>query len=72
MQNLTFKSILSWALIALSIIFILQNLVTVEVKFLMWSLSVPRAVLVAVMIGIGFVIGWFFSQHHHQKDTESS
>lgn len=67
MQKLTFKSILSWALIAFSVLFILQNLVTVEVKFLIWSLSVPRAVLVAVMIGIGFVIGLIFAQHRHTK-----
>lgn len=67
MLQLTAKSIFTWTLIALSALFILQNLVMVNVTFLFWNLSLPRALMMAIMIGIGFVIGWVFAQHRASK-----
>lgn len=62
------KSILSITLITLSVIFLLQNMVTVKIEFLMWSLAVPRALLVVILIGIGFMIGLLFSNFsNHNK-----
>lgn len=61
------KSILSIILITLSVIFLLQNMVTVKIEFLIWSLTVPRALLVVILIGIGFIIGLLvsnYSNHH--------
>jgi len=62
------KSIVSITLITLSVIFLLQNMVTVRIEFLMWSLAVPRALLVVILIGIGFIIGLLFSNfsNHHK------
>ena len=62
------KLILSIILITLSVIFLLQNMVTVKIEFLMWSLAIPRALMVVILIGIGFIIGLLFSNFsNHDK-----
>ena len=47
------------ALLALILIFVLQNVATVEVQFLFWSLALPRSLMILIVLGIGVVIGWF-------------
>lgn len=62
------KSIISIVLIILSVIFLLQNMVTVKIDFLVWTLELPRALLVVILIGIGFVIGLIASSYSkHDK-----
>lgn len=39
------------------LLFTLQNIATVEVNFLIWSLSVPCAVLIFVLFGAGILVG---------------
>lgn len=51
------KSIISLLLIIAVMIFAIQNLAAVEIQFLFWSFSVPRALMIVILMGIGFVIG---------------
>lgn len=51
------KSIISLLLIIAVMIFAIQNLAAVEIQFLLWSFSVPRALMIVILMGIGFVIG---------------
>jgi len=54
------KSILSLLLIIAALIFAIQNFATVEIQFLLWSFSLPRALMILILLGIGFVIGLLF------------
>jgi len=54
------KSIISLLLIIEVLIFSLQNVAAVEIQFLVWSFSTPRALLIAILLGIGFIIGMLF------------
>jgi len=54
------KSILSLLLIIAALIFAIQNFTTVEIQFLLWSFSLPRALMILILLGIGFVIGLLF------------
>jgi len=54
------KKIISLLLIIAVLIFLVQNFATVEIQFLVWSFSMPRALMVAILLGIGFVIGLLF------------
>ncbi|MGD8809870.1 MAG: LapA family protein [Gammaproteobacteria bacterium] len=47
------------ALLVLVGIFALQNVVAVEVRFLFWGFSLPRSLLVFVLLGVGILVGWF-------------
>jgi uncharacterized integral membrane protein len=57
----TFKSIVVVILLALVLIFAVQNMTIVEVQFLTWSVSLPRSLLVIALLLVGFVLGWIIS-----------
>ena len=54
------KSIISLLLIIAVLIFSIQNMAAVEIQFLLWSFSIPRALLIIILLGVGFVIGMLF------------
>jgi putative membrane protein len=54
------KSIISLLLIIAVLIFSVQNMAAVEIQFLLWSFSIPRALLIMILLGVGFVIGMLF------------
>ena len=54
------KSIFSLLLIIAVLIFSIQNIASVEIQFLLWSFSIPRALLIVILPGIGFIIGMLF------------
>jgi putative membrane protein len=56
----TIKSIISLTLIIAALIFAIQNVAQVEIQFLLWSYSLPRALLIVILLGTGFVIGMLF------------
>lgn len=41
-----------------AVIFIVQNAAVVEIKFLAWSLSISRALLMFLLLAFGVIIGW--------------
>jgi putative membrane protein len=54
------KTIISFLLIIAVLIFSIQNIAAVEIQFLLWSFSIPRALLIVILLGIGFIIGMLF------------
>lgn len=52
------KLILSAVLIALVLIFAMENAELVEIRFLAWSVAMPRALMIVVVLGFGLVAGW--------------
>ena len=56
----TVKLIISLVLIITVLVFAIQNIAAVEIQFLLWSFSMPRALLIATLLGIGFIIGILF------------
>jgi putative membrane protein len=56
----TVKLIISLVLIIAVLVFAIQNIAAVDIEFLLWSFSIPRALLIATLLGIGFIIGMLF------------
>ena len=54
------KKIISLLLIIAVLIFSIQNIAAVEIQFLLWSFSIPRALLIVILLGIGCIIGMLF------------
>lgn len=52
------KLYLAGGLLLLVLIFALQNLDGVELRFLVWKVSMSRALLVVVLYGLGLFTGW--------------
>lgn len=51
-------SILTWIIGVLLLVFVLQNLATVEVGFLVWTIQTPRAVMLLAVFAAGVLVGW--------------
>ena len=61
---------LTIAIVALLALFTLQNLVTVEVTFLVWAIQLPRAILVFVVLALGVLLGWMLnSARRHRRQS---
>jgi uncharacterized integral membrane protein len=59
MKKPPLRLILSIVLLVLVGIFALQNTVAVEVRFLFWGFSLPRSLLIFVLLAVGILVGWF-------------
>ena len=68
------KLIVGLVLAGLIVLFTLQNTETVEVSFLFWKWSTPRAVMIFCVLVVGMVIGWILSSwaRHRTRDATSS
>ena len=53
----SFKTIITLLLVIVVLIFSIQNIAAVEIQFLLWTFSIPRAMLVVILLGVGFLIG---------------
>ena len=52
------KLALILGLIALVVVFTLQNTQVVEVQLLFWKLSMSRVLLIFLLLAIGVLLGW--------------
>ena len=52
------RNILFIGLIALVLIFVVQNTQVVEFKFLVWTISISRALMLFGTLAIGVLAGW--------------
>lgn len=55
-------------------LFLIQNVADVEIQFLFWSVSMRRATLVLLVLGVGVIIGWVLHGIHartHRRRTAS-
>ena len=65
---MNFKLILALILAGFAVIFIVQNVVVVEIRFLLWTLSMSRSLLMFFLLAIGVIIGWLLHSYSlHQK-----
>ena len=52
------KLVISLVLAGLAVLFIIQNVMVVDIRFLFWTLSMSQALLMFFILAIGIVIGW--------------
>ena len=55
------RNIIFLVLIGTVIIFVIQNIQVVEVKFLLWQVSMSRALMLFATFGMGLVGGWLLT-----------
>jgi len=68
---MNFKLILALILAGFAVLFIVQNVVVVEIRFLLWTLSMSRSLLIFFLLAVGVTIGWLLhSYSSHQKKVD--
>ena len=69
-----YKFTLIAVLAFLALLFLFQNVSIVEIQFLFWSTSMPRSLLVVLLLLTGFLIGWlshgFIGQRKHRARSK--
>ncbi len=58
-NSLKFKLIIGLVIAALVVVFIVQNVAVVDIKFLFWKLSMSRSLMMFFLVIIGMIAGWF-------------
>ena len=69
---MNFKLILILILACLAVIFIIQNVDIVEIRFLIWFIQMSRALLMFLLVAIGIIIGWFLNSSFSHRKTKTS
>jgi uncharacterized integral membrane protein len=59
-RYLNVKFIVGVVLTGLVVLFLIQNVGSMEVRFLLWSFVMPRSLLLFIVLVIGIVAGWFW------------
>ncbi|MBN1836657.1 MAG: LapA family protein [Spirochaetales bacterium] len=44
----------------LVIIFMFQNVAPIEVRFIAWTVTLSRAVILLIVFAVGIIVGWVF------------
>lgn len=67
---MNYKLISILGLVGLALLFIFQNVAVVEIQFLFWSAQMARSVLMLLVLGVGFLIGWFLHSYLHYRKVK--
>jgi putative membrane protein len=63
------RLVLGLILAGLIVLFTLQNAEMVELRFLFWTWSMPRAVMIFGVLVTGILLGWILSSWIHHKKS---
>ena len=61
------RNIVFICLIGLVVVFVLQNTQVVEVRFLFWTISMSRALILFATLAIGLIAGWLLTFPKRRK-----
>lgn len=59
-KSMQLKMILWGVIGVLLVIFIVQNVAVMDIKFLFWKMSMSRSLMMFFLVIIGIAIGWFW------------
>ena len=66
---MNFYLVLVLALAGLALTFTVQNVAPVDVTFLVWTISMSRALLILFTLAIGFLLGWFLHAYYAYRNA---
>jgi uncharacterized integral membrane protein len=62
-KKMNYKLIISLVIAGMAVLFIIQNVTVVDLKFLFWTLSMSRALLMSLILSTGIIIGWLLHSY---------
>ena len=57
------KLVFSLILAGLVVLFLIQNTAVVEVRFMFWSMSMSRSLMIFFVFAFGILAGWLMHSH---------
>jgi len=64
-----FKVIASVLLAGLALVFLVQNVTVVNIRFLFWTLSMSRSLVMVLFFAAGLLAGWVMHSYSIQKKS---
>ncbi|MDW7773289.1 MAG: LapA family protein [Desulfobulbaceae bacterium] len=58
------KLIISLILAGLALLFVIQNVSVVEIRFLFWSFAMSRSLFMFFLFLIGIIVGWLLHSYY--------
>lgn len=52
------RALTVWTIVILLTLFMAQNFETVQISLLIWTVELPRAVMILLVFAAGIVLGW--------------
>jgi uncharacterized integral membrane protein len=69
---MNFKMILILILACLAVIFIIQNVEILEIRFLLWSIQMSQSLLMFFLVAAGVIIGWFLNSFYKKSKDKTN
>jgi len=66
------KLIFSLVLAGLAILFVIQNVAVLEIRFLFWSFSMSRSLFMIFMLTIGLIVGWLLHSYYLHRTAKKN
>lgn len=66
------KLIVALGLVALIVVFSIQNAEELQVKFLFWSLTTRRVFILFGVLVVGIILGWALHAHASTRSNEKT
>jgi putative membrane protein len=66
---MNFKLVLGIILAGMAAVFIIQNVTSVDLTFLFWTLSMSRALLAFLILLVGIILGWLLHGSFRRMKT---
>lgn len=65
------KLIIGLILAGLGVVFIIQNVTVLEMRFLSWNLSMSRALFMFMILSVGIILGWLLNGSFSSRKSRS-
>ena len=65
------KLIIGAALAGLVLVFTIQNVTVMNLRFLFWTLSIPGALLMLLILSVGVILGWLLQSGFGRRKNNS-
>jgi uncharacterized integral membrane protein len=65
------KLMLSLTLAGLAVLFVIQNVTVVQVRFLFWSLSMTLSLFIFLLFATGLIVGWLLQSYWRYRRKPS-
>jgi uncharacterized integral membrane protein len=66
------KLMLSLTLAGLAVLFVIQNVTVVQVRFLFWSLSMTLSLFIFLLFATGLIVGWLLHGYWSYRRKSSA
>jgi uncharacterized integral membrane protein len=65
------KLIIGIILAGLGVVFIIQNVTVLELRFLFWTMSMSRALFMFMILSVGIILGWLLNGSFSNRKSRS-